>query len=138
VGRLCRFDLRDRVGDVQFVGLIPDLPLRDRSQSKPFQLSTVGLPWAGGDRRVTGTAMDGLPVAAGSPLVLSVHTIVSFDFAAGSFGLARDDLSAYRGRRDLCGLDCAVPDHTACEFTASRVSSPCATCNMAKVMLATG
>ena len=78
-----------------------------------------------------------------TPLVVSVHTVVSFDFAVGDRArLAHDDLPALlRRRRHLLrlrdGADAGDPDRA--RSTAWRTSSPCATCeNMAKVMLATG
>ena len=66
-----------------------------------------------------------------TPLVVSVHTVVSFDFAVGHRPrLARDDLPALlRGRRHLRRLrHGADPRHPAARSsTASRTSSPCGT-----------
>ncbi len=77
-----------------------------------------------------------------TPLVLSVHTIVSFDFAVGDHPrVARDDLPALLcRRRDLCGL-CdgillAIPlrkFYGLEDFITMRHMR-----NMAKMMLATG
>ena len=71
-----------------YVGLIPDLAtLRDRSQNRarPRQ-STACSRWAGAARRATGSATRRptcCSPALATPLVLSVHTVVSFDFAVG-------------------------------------------------------
>ena len=70
-----------------FVGLIPDLAtLRDRAQTRSAASSTACSPWAGADRRATGTATRRaylLLAGLATPLVVSVHTVVSFDFAVG-------------------------------------------------------
>jgi molybdopterin-containing oxidoreductase family membrane subunit len=68
-----------------YVGLIPDFAtLRDRARSKPFQIiyGLLAMGWRGSARHwhryeVTYLLLAGLA----TPLVLSVHTIVSFDFA---------------------------------------------------------
>ncbi len=78
-----------------------------------------------------------------TPLVLSVHTVVSFDFAVGDpAGLARDDLPAVlRRRRHLRRLrDGAHAGRFRCaRSTTCRTSSPMRHIeNMAKVMLVTG
>jgi len=68
-----------------FVGLIPDLAtLRDRSKSKLARtLYGIGaLGWRGGNRQWRHYEMAYLLLAGlSTPLVLSVHSIVSFDFA---------------------------------------------------------
>ncbi len=71
-----------------FTGLIPDLAtLRDRAKSrgKTLQAYIYGffaLGWRGGNRQWRHYEMAYLLLAAlSTPLVLSVHTIVSFDFA---------------------------------------------------------
>jgi molybdopterin-containing oxidoreductase family membrane subunit len=68
-----------------FVGLIPDLAtLRDRSKSKIAQiLYGIGaLGWRGSNRQWRHYEMAYLLLAGlSTPLVLSVHSIVSFDFA---------------------------------------------------------
>ena len=71
-----------------FVGLIPDLAtLRDRADNKLVQIDlTACWPWAGGVRRGIGQRYETaylLLAGLATPLVLSVHTVVSFDFAVG-------------------------------------------------------
>jgi molybdopterin-containing oxidoreductase family membrane subunit len=70
-----------------FVGLIPDFAtLRDRARSKPFQLlyGLLAMGWRGSARHWHRYEMAYLLLAGlATPLVLSVHTIVSFDFAIG-------------------------------------------------------
>src|ERR687886_599041 len=68
-----------------FVGLIPDFAtLRDRARSKPFQIlyGILSLGWRGSARHWARYETAYLLLAGlATPLVLSVHTIVSFDFA---------------------------------------------------------
>ena len=71
-----------------FTGLIPDLAtLRDRAKVKGKMLQAYiygffALGWRGGNRQWRHYEMAYLLLAAlSTPLVLSVHTIVSFDFA---------------------------------------------------------
>ena len=71
-----------------FTGLIPDLAtLRDRARARGNMLAAYGygffaLGWRGGTRQWRHYEMAYLLLAAlSTPLVLSVHTIVSFDFA---------------------------------------------------------
>src|SRR5437016_8656986 len=70
-----------------FVGLIPDFAtLRDRANSKPFRLiyGMLAMGWRGSARHWHRYEMAYLLLAGlATPLVLSVHTIVSFDFAVG-------------------------------------------------------
>src|SRR3954464_3355142 len=70
-----------------FVGLIPDFAtLRDRSRSKPFQIiyGLLAMGWRGSARHWHRYEMAYLLLAGlATPLVLSVHTIVSFDFSIG-------------------------------------------------------
>src|SRR5213080_4651290 len=70
-----------------FVGLIPDFAtLRDRTRSKPFQIvyGMLAMGWRGSARHWHRYEMAYLLLAGlATPLVLSVHTIVSFDFAVG-------------------------------------------------------
>src|SRR5205807_7088474 len=69
-----------------YVGLIPDLgTLRDRSQSRIGRIiyGILAMGWRGSARHwhryeVTYLILAGLA----TPLVVSVHTVVSFDFAA--------------------------------------------------------
>src|SRR5499426_1438136 len=70
-----------------FVGLIPDFAtLRDRAKSKTFQIiyGMLAMGWRGSARHWHRYEMAYLLLAGlATPLVLSVHTIVSFDFAVG-------------------------------------------------------
>jgi Ni/Fe-hydrogenase subunit HybB-like protein len=70
-----------------FIGLIPDFAtLRDRAKSKPFRLiyGMLAMGWRGSARHWHRYEMAYLLLAGlATPLVLSVHTIVSFDFAIG-------------------------------------------------------
>lgn len=70
-----------------FIGLIPDFAtLRDRARSKPFQMlyGMLAMGWRGSARHWHRYEMAYLLLAGlATPLVLSVHTIVSFDFAVG-------------------------------------------------------
>ncbi len=69
-----------------YMGLIPDLAtLRDRatSKTKQFILSVFAVGWRGSARHWQNYERAYLILAAiATPLVLSVHSIVSFDFAA--------------------------------------------------------
>jgi len=68
-----------------YVGLVPDLAtLRDRVKSKLGKMlyGTFALGWTGGNRQWQHYEKSYLILAGlATPLVLSVHTIVSFDFA---------------------------------------------------------
>jgi Ni/Fe-hydrogenase subunit HybB-like protein len=68
-----------------YVGMIPDLAtLRDRAKSKAKQIfyGIFSMGWRGSNRHWSNYEMMYLLLAAlSTPLVLSVHTIVSFDFA---------------------------------------------------------
>jgi len=70
-----------------FVGLIPDFAtLRDRAKSKTFQMlyGMLAMGWRGSARHWHRYETAYLLLAGlATPLVLSVHTIVSFDFAVG-------------------------------------------------------
>jgi Ni/Fe-hydrogenase subunit HybB-like protein len=70
-----------------FIGLIPDFAtLRDRARSKPFQIiyGLLAMGWRGSARHWHRYEMAYLLLAGlATPLVLSVHSIVSLDFAAG-------------------------------------------------------
>ena len=70
-----------------YVGLIPDLAtLRDRARSKMGRVvyGMMALGWRGSARHWARYEMTYLLLAGlSTPLVLSVHTIVSFDFAVG-------------------------------------------------------
>ena len=68
-----------------FVGLIPDFAtLRDRTRSKPFQIvyGMLAMGWRGSVQHWSRYEAAYLILAGlSTPLVLSVHSIVSFDFA---------------------------------------------------------
>src|SRR4030081_652607 len=68
-----------------FVGLIPDFAtLRDRARSKPFQIvyGILAMGWRGSARHWHRYEVAYLLLAGlATPLVVSVHTVVSFDFA---------------------------------------------------------
>ncbi|MDX1382248.1 MAG: NrfD/PsrC family molybdoenzyme membrane anchor subunit [Thermoanaerobaculia bacterium] len=70
-----------------YIGLIPDLAtLRDRSESRIKQViyGIFAMGWRGSARHWEHMEKATLLLAAlSTPLVLSVHTIVSFDFAVG-------------------------------------------------------
>jgi molybdopterin-containing oxidoreductase family membrane subunit len=70
-----------------FVGLIPDLAtLRDRARRKGFQVlyGMLAMGWRGSALHWHRYEMAYLLLAGlATPLVISVHTIVSFDFAVG-------------------------------------------------------
>ena len=83
-----------------YIGMIPDLALR--SETRPrigfSASSTVFSRWAGAVRRSTGDGMRKVYLilaGLGTPLVFSVHTVVSFDFAVAIVPLWHcDDLPA--------------------------------------------
>ena len=68
-----------------FVGLIPDLAtLRDRAKSKPWKVvyGILAMGWRGSARHWHNYETAYLLLAGlATPLVISVHTVVSFDFA---------------------------------------------------------
>jgi Ni/Fe-hydrogenase subunit HybB-like protein len=70
-----------------FVGLIPDLAtLRDRAQNRAVKTiyGMLAMGWRGSARHWANYEMAYLILAAlSTPLVVSVHTVVSFDFAVG-------------------------------------------------------
>src|SRR5207302_132775 len=70
-----------------FIGLIPDLAtLRDRSENRAAQIiyGMLAMGWRGSARHWARYEMAHLLLAGlATPLVLSVHTVVSFDFAIG-------------------------------------------------------
>ena len=93
-----------------FVGLIPDLAtLRDRSQSRVGRViyGMLAMGWRGSARHWYRYETAYLLLAGiATPLVVSVHTVVSFDFADRHRArLAHDDLPAvFRGGRHLLGI----------------------------------
>src|SRR5467141_1383974 len=70
-----------------YVGLIPDLAtLRDRAEKRPLKIiyGMLSLGWRGSARHWHRYETAYLLLAGlATPLVLSVHTVVSFDFAVG-------------------------------------------------------
>jgi molybdopterin-containing oxidoreductase family membrane subunit len=70
-----------------YVGLIPDLAvLRDRAKNKLFKIGygALAMGWRGASRHWDRYETAYLLLAGlATPLVVSVHTVVSFDFAAG-------------------------------------------------------
>jgi Ni/Fe-hydrogenase subunit HybB-like protein len=70
-----------------FIGLIPDLAtLRDRAQSRPWKVfyGMLAMGWRGSARHWHNYDTAYLLLAGlATPLVISVHTVVSFDFATG-------------------------------------------------------
>src|SRR6476620_5820545 len=70
-----------------FTGLVPDMAtLRDRAKSRPAQVifGALSLGWRGSARHWARYETAYLLLAGMStPLVLSVHTVVSFDFSIG-------------------------------------------------------
>src|SRR5207253_2407432 len=70
-----------------FVGLVPDLAtLRDRARSKPWKIlyGILAMGWRGSARHWHNYDTAYLLLAGlATPLVVSVHTVVSFDFAIG-------------------------------------------------------
>ena len=103
-----------------YVGLIPDLAtMRDRAQhiwvKRIYGIFALG--WRGSAKHWQRYEIASLLLAGlSTPLVLSVHTVVSFDFAVSLLpGLARDGLPALlRRRRHLFrlrdGADAGHPD----------------------------
>jgi molybdopterin-containing oxidoreductase family membrane subunit len=71
-----------------FVGLIPDLAtLRDRARSRPVRIvyGMLAMGWRGSARHWNNYETAYLLLAGlSTPLVVSVHTVVSFDFAVSS------------------------------------------------------
>ena len=118
-----------------YVGLIPDLAtLRDRSQSRVGRViyGMLAMGWRGSARHWHRYETAYLLLAGlATPLVVSVHTVVSFDFAVGDRArLAHDDLPAVlRRRRDLLRLrdGADARDPAPRRSTGSRTSSRCAT-----------
>ena len=118
-----------------YMGLIPDLAMmRDRAKTKvrQFIYGLFALGWTGSNRHWSNYEKAYLILAGlATPLVLSVHSIVSLDFSVSQLpGLAHDDLPALlRGGRDLLrlrhGADAAC---SAAQDAASwRTSSRCGT-----------
>src|SRR5262249_15810812 len=129
-----------------FVGLIPDLAtLRDRATNKPAQIiyGTLAMGWRGSARHWHRYQSAYLLLAGlATPLVLSVHTVVSFDFAVGIVPGWHTTIfppyfvAAAIYSRFAMVLTIAIPLRKAYrleDFITMRHLE-----NMAKVMLATG
>ena len=87
-----------------YLGLVPDLAtLRDRSKTKVRKIvyGIFAMGWRGSARQWHRYERAYLILAAlATPLVLSVHSVVSFDFAVSQLpGLAHHDLPAVLRRR---------------------------------------
>ena len=87
-----------------FIGLIPDLATHARPRKEEVaEDRSACWPWAGADRPSTGRAIRMaylLLAGLATPLVVSVHTVVSFDFAVSLLArLAHDHLSSLLRRR---------------------------------------
>ncbi len=119
-----------------YTGLVPDLgTLRDRATSKirKFLYGIFALGWRGSNRNWRHYEMAYLLLAGlSTPLVLSVHSVVSFDFATSVIPiLAHDDFSALLcRRRDLRRLRHGVdPDDSrrapssSCRTSSRRSTS---------------
>ena len=99
-----------------YTGLVPDLAtLRDRCDHKDWKVLLAFSLLAGAVRIETGATMEMaylLLAGLSTPLVLSVHSVVSFDFATTVSDVAHDNLAVTRCRRNfrwLChGADAAV------------------------------
>ena len=118
-----------------YMGLIPDLAvMRDRAKTKirKFGYGLFALGWTGSNRHWSNYEKAYLILAGlSTPLVLSVHSIVSLDFSVvATAGLAHDDLPAllrrwrrlfrFRHGADVAGAAAALAAN-------SRTSSPSAT-----------
>ena len=116
-----------------FVGLIPDLAtLRDRSTSKVNQIiyGMLAMGWRGSARHWHRYQSAYLLLAGlATPLVLSVHTVVSFDFAIAIVpgGTPRFSPRTSSPAPSIPDLPWLLPSLFRCvRLTASKTSSPCA------------
>ena len=131
-----------------FIGLVPDLAtMRDTRQTPVAEdRSSACWRWAGADRRSIGRAIR-RPTCCwrglATPLVVSVHTVVSFDFAVSiAARLAHHDFPALlRRRRHLFrlrdGADAGDSGAQAGIHLEDLITMRHMEC-MAKVMLGTG
>jgi len=89
LGRLRGFDVRTVSLMFWFVGLIPDLAtLRDRAVKTPMKIiyGMLSMGWRGSARHWYRYQSAYLLLAGlATPLVLSVHSVISFDFPSPSF-----------------------------------------------------
>ena len=130
-----------------FVGLIPDLAtLRDRSQSRVGRMiyGMLAMGWRGSARHWHRYETAYLLLAGlATPLVVSVHTVVSFDFAIAIRARLAHARSSRRtsspARSTPASRWCSRSRFRSAQCTASRTSSRMRHLqNMAKVMLVTG
>ena len=129
-----------------FVGLIPDFAtLRDRAKSKASKIiyGMLSMGWRGSAVHWSRYEIASLLLAGlATPLVVSVHTVVSFDFTiAHRSRLAQHDFPAlFRCRRHLFrvrdGADAGDSDSQ--DLPPGRPDHRAPLDIMAKVMLATG
>ena len=92
-----------------FVGLVPDLAtLRDKSTNKVSKVifGVLSLGWRNSAVHWSRYETASLLLAGlATPLVVSVHTVVSFDFSVGQLaGWHTTIFAVFRGRRDLFRL----------------------------------
>ena len=130
-----------------YTGLIPDLAtLRDRAKNiwVARLFGVLALGWRGSARHWARYEMAYLLLAGlSTPLVLSVHTVVSFDFAIGIVPGWHATIfppyfvagAIYAGLRD--GADAGDPDR-GCSYGLEDFITMRHLENMAKVMLVTG
>ena len=117
-----------------FVGMIPDLAtLRDRAKNKASKIiyGMFSMGWRGSAVHWSRYEIASLLLAGlATPLVVSVHTVVSFDFTiAHRSRMAQHDLPAlFRCRRDLFGFRDGADsgDSDSQVSTTSKISSRCA------------
>jgi hypothetical protein len=118
-----------------YVGLIPDMAtLRDKARKRPQQIiyGVLSLGWRGSAKHWQRYEHIYLLLAGlSTPLVLSVHTVVSFDFAIGIIPGWHATIfpPLLRRRRDLRRVrDGAHAGHPDCaRSTAWKTSSPSGT-----------
>ena len=129
-----------------FIGLIPDLAtLRDRARSKGAKIfyGILAMGWRGSAEHWRGYETASLLLAGlATPLVVSVHTIVSLDFATGLIpGWHATIFPPYFVAGAIFSgfamvLTLAIPLRVV--YEPGRFHHDAAPGNMAKVMLATG
>ena len=129
-----------------YMGMVPDLAtLRDRAKDKPRQIvyGLLSLGWRGSNRHWHRYERAYLLLAAlATPLVLSVHSVVSFDFAVSQVpGWHTTIFPPYFVAGAIFGgfamvLVLAIPCRAW--FGLKDIITPRHLENMAKVMLATG
>src|SRR5215813_2912366 len=128
-----------------FVGLIPDLAtLRDRAKSRPWKIAygILAMGWRGSARHWHNYETAYLLLAGlATPLVVSVHTVVSWDFSTGIIPGWHATIfppyfvagAIYAGFAMVLTRALPLLRHVLEDFITMRHLE-----NMAKVMLATG